>query len=120
MLARFIPALAGNQQLNDIYNYLEIDGVYTTSGQPSAKQFQLIKEAGFQVVVNLAPTSMLENYVVEEKRILEELSIRYVHTPVDFKNPTGPDFQLAANSPVHINLTGFILPCIVGAFLVES
>lgn len=93
VLSRWIPSLARSERLEDIYNYLPIEGVYATSGQPSESQFQLIRDAGYEVVINLAPTSMLENSVVEEARILQDLGLRYVHIPVDFKNPTEEDFQ---------------------------
>lgn len=93
VLARKIPQLASSHSLNDIYNYLKIDGVYSTSGQPNEAQFKLISNAGYKLVVNLAPTSKLENSIVEERRILSDLGLRYVHIPVDFMNPTEKDFQ---------------------------
>ena len=93
VLARWFPSLTGNERLDDIYNYLGIEGLYATSGQPSESQFQLIRDAGYEVVINLAPTSVLENSVVEEKSILQGLGIEYIHIPVDFKNPTEEDFQ---------------------------
>ena len=88
VLARFLPFLARNERLDDIYNFLEIEDVYSTSGQPSESQFHLIKEAGHKLVVNLAPTSMLENSVVEEANILQELGLEYVHIPVVWESPT--------------------------------
>lgn len=93
VLSRWIPALAKHERLEDIYNYLPIDGLYATSGQPSEAQFELVKDAGFTSVINLAPTSKLENSLIEEARILEDLGLKYVHIPVDFKNPTDADFD---------------------------
>ena len=93
VLARWFPSLSNNERLDDIYNYLGIEGVYATSGQPSESQFQLIRDAGYEVVINLAPRSVLENSVVEEKSILQDLGIEYIHIPVDFKNPTEEDFR---------------------------
>ena len=93
VLSRWFPSLSRNERLDDIYNYLGIEGVYATSGQPSESQFQLIRDAGYEVVINLAPTSVLENSVVEERSILHKLGLNYVHIPVDFRNPTEDDFQ---------------------------
>ena len=93
VLGRWFPSLSRNERLDDIYNYLGIEGLYATSGQPSESQFQLIHDAGYEVVINLAPTSVLENSVVAEKSILQNLGIEYIHIPVDFKNPTDDDFQ---------------------------
>ncbi len=92
-LRRRLTFLARSNRLDDIYNYLPIEGLYTTSGQPSEAQFPLIKAAGFDTVVNLAPTSVLENSVIDEANILSGLGMKYVHIPVDFKNPTDADFN---------------------------
>ena len=93
IVARCFPRLSKSEKLDDIYNYLPIENLYATSGQPSGAQFQLIKDAGYEVVINLAPSSRLENAVIEEERILGELGLKYVHIPVNFKNPTEDDFQ---------------------------
>ena len=93
VLSRWLPFLSRNKQLSDIYNYLDIENLYATSGQPSEAQFQLIKSAGYELVINLAPTSALENSVIEEESILVDLGLKYVHIPVDFKNPTDEEFQ---------------------------
>jgi len=78
--------------IRDIYNYLSIDNLYSTSGQPDESQFGLIRAEGFATVINLAPTSILENSVVAESAILADLGMKYVHIPVDFGNPTDEDF----------------------------
>ncbi|MEM6999355.1 MAG: protein tyrosine phosphatase family protein [Pseudomonadota bacterium] len=93
VLGRWIQSLAPDTRIEDIYNFLDIPGLYATSGQPSATQLPLIKDAGYELVINLAPTSMLENSVVEEADILDQLGLTYVHIPVDFKDPTEDDFQ---------------------------
>ncbi|MEO0437339.1 MAG: protein tyrosine phosphatase family protein [Pseudomonadota bacterium] len=80
-------------RLDDIYNYHLIDGMYATSGQPSERQFALIKASGVLSVINLAPTSVLENALIDEPRILEALDLEYHHIPVDFQNPTDEDFE---------------------------
>ncbi|MEM6545115.1 MAG: protein tyrosine phosphatase family protein [Pseudomonadota bacterium] len=80
-------------ELEDIYNYQPIDGLYATSGQPSEKQFELIKNAGVRTVVNLAPTSVLENSLIDEPRVLAALGLAYHHLPVDFQNPREEDFE---------------------------
>ena len=92
-IIRRFPFLRKQGQLADIYNYIQIDELFATSGQPNEEQFHLIKSAGFKTVINLAPTSILENSVVEEEKVLEELGIEYIHIPVDFKNPTERKFK---------------------------
>lgn len=71
---------------------MNIEGLFPSSGQPSEAELQLICSAGYSVVVNLAPTSVLENSVIREAEILEQNGVNYVHLPVDFKHPTDEDF----------------------------
>lgn len=92
-LVRQLPLLASKPSLPDIYNYVEIEGLFPTSGQPSEAELGLICDAGYTKVVNLAPTSVLENSVVAEAEILGARGVQYVHMPVDFKDPTNADFD---------------------------
>lgn len=73
--------------LNAIYNYEQITEWLGTSGQPTQSQFQLIADAGYDAVVNLAlPTS--DNAIPNESSIVTAHGMAYVHIPVDFENPT--------------------------------
>ena len=92
VLVRRLPFLNKGQTLASIFNYHDVAGLFPTSGQPNERQFELIKQAGYDTVINLAPASRLENAVIEEAQILQSLGIRYVHLPVDFENPTDEDF----------------------------
>ena len=74
-------------QIEQIYNYLKLSDSVATGGQPTEAQFSLIKEAGYQVVVNLArPDS--PKALPNEQTIVESLGMRYVPIPVDWENPT--------------------------------
>lgn len=78
--------------LSDICNFYQIGEALGTAGQPAERQFQAIRDAGYEVVINLAlPTST--NAVVNEGGIVTALGMTYVHIPVDFKAPTTRDFQ---------------------------
>ena len=57
VLGRWFPSLSRNDRLDDIYNYVGIEGLYATSGQPSESQFQLIRDAGYDVVMGTAPSN---------------------------------------------------------------
>lgn len=98
MFAKLLPFEKGGDSLDGIYNYLEIDENLATSGQPTAKQFALIGDAGYQSVINLAPSHFIENSLKDERAVLGELGVRYVHIPVDFKNPTRGDFDKFVNA----------------------
>ena len=85
---------SGNtRDLNDIFNFVQLDDRVATSGQPTEQQLSLIKEAGYTTIINLAPKSH-ENALGNEDELLKELGIRYFHLPVVFTNPTREDFEL--------------------------
>ena len=74
-------------KIEDIYNFLKLSDKIATSGQPTQEQFQAIKGAGYQVIVNLAlPES--PNALKDEKQIVESQCMQYIHIPVVWENPT--------------------------------
>ncbi|MBD2449359.1 protein tyrosine phosphatase family protein [Nostoc sp. FACHB-152] len=78
--------------LIEIYNFLQISDKIATSGQPTAEQFATIKEAGYQLIINLAlPTS--NNALPNENEIVESQGMQYVHIPVIWENPTLEDLN---------------------------
>jgi protein tyrosine phosphatase (PTP) superfamily phosphohydrolase (DUF442 family) len=73
--------------MEDIYNFLKISDTIATSGQPTSDQFSAIKKAGYEVIVNLAlPES--SNALKDEKQIVENQGMQYIHIPVVWENPT--------------------------------
>src|SRR5262245_23240991 len=78
--------------LSEIYGFRAVGEKLGTSGQPTPQQFQTIREAGFEAVINLAlPTS--DNALPTEGSVVTGLGMAYVHIPVDFKAPTTQDFR---------------------------
>ena len=51
-----------------------------TGGQPPVDTLRRLKDLGFQTVVNLRTES--EPGVADEKRLVEEAGLRYVHVPI--------------------------------------
>jgi len=78
--------------LQRIRNYLRISDTLATAGQPTAEQFAVIRDAGYQVVINLA-VSTSTNALPNEAQIVAELGMDYVHIPVVWKNPTSADLE---------------------------
>lgn len=72
--------------VDDIYNFIRIDEDLATSGQPTAEQFHRAREAGYEVVINLAPDG-LDTSLPEERALLGELGIEYHHLPVAWSEP---------------------------------
>ena len=78
--------------MEDIYNYVKVSDSIATSGQPTKEQFLAIKDSGYQIVVNLAlPTST--NALEDEKQVVEDLGMQYVHIPVVWENPKIEDVE---------------------------
>jgi protein tyrosine phosphatase (PTP) superfamily phosphohydrolase (DUF442 family) len=76
-----------SSHVEQIYNYLQISEAIATAGQPTAEQFSAIRDANYDLVINLAlPTST--NAIPNEREIVENLDLRYIHIPVEWEQPT--------------------------------
>jgi Putative phosphatase (DUF442) len=74
-------------QLSEITNFVQLTEDIGTSGQPQREQFALIKDAGYDAVINLAlPTS--DHAIPDEGSVVTGLGMSYSHVPVVFENPT--------------------------------
>jgi len=86
------PMKESPANLSEIYSFHAVDDRLGTAGQPAQAQFQMIRESGFEAVINLAlPTS--DNAIPNEGSVVTGLGMAYVHIPVDFKAPTEENFQ---------------------------
>ncbi len=70
----------------DIFNLIEIDDSTATAGQPTEGQFRDVREAGYAVVVNLAPDG-LDTSLPDESSLLRSLGFDYHHIPVPWGAP---------------------------------
>lgn len=68
-----------------IHNYHQYDEKLAAAAQPTAEQLAELKAQGWEVVVNLAPTTT-RNALPNEASIVENLGMDYVHFPVDCSN----------------------------------
>lgn len=75
--------------LQQIVAYAPIHAHLATSGQPTAAQLLLIKEMGYQSVINLA-LSDASNHLPNEDRICLDLGLDYLQFPLlwDAPNPS--------------------------------
>ncbi|HEU5124070.1 MAG TPA: protein tyrosine phosphatase family protein [Verrucomicrobiae bacterium] len=80
------------ENLKHIENYLEISDQLATGGMPRPEDFPLIRQAGFEVVINLAlPTS--DGAIANEGELVTSQEMTYVHIPVKFDAPKDQDFE---------------------------
>jgi protein tyrosine phosphatase (PTP) superfamily phosphohydrolase (DUF442 family) len=78
--------------LSEINKFHTFGDKLATGGQPTETQLRLVREAGFDTIINLAlPTS--DNALPNEGGIVTGLGMTYVHIPVNFKAPTSQDFR---------------------------
>ena len=83
--------------MEDILNYIEINELISTSGQPSVEQFKEIADNDFEVVINLALHNA-SNAIENEDKVVTDLNMAYFHLPVDFENPKASDVKLFLNT----------------------
>lgn len=72
-------------------NFVSLGRNLATAGQPTEDQLLAVRDAGFEVVVNLGlldPSYCL----ADEARSAAALGMAYEHVPVDFHNPLAVDF----------------------------
>lgn len=79
-------------RLGEIYHYRRLADNLATAGQPTAAQFSWIAQAGFQVVINLAPATG-ERALAGEPGIVHALKMQYVHIPVAWTSPLLTDLR---------------------------
>ena len=82
--------------MNKILNYVKINELISTSGQPKIEELELIANEGFEVVINLA-VATTSNALENEDKIVSSLNMSYIHIPVDFENPKLSDLKLFLN-----------------------
>ena len=79
--------------MGKIDNYYQINDRVATSGQPTEEQFQMIADAGYKVVINLA-LSTSTNAIPNESEIVADLGMMYFQIPVVWEAPTVTDVEL--------------------------
>jgi len=73
-------------------NHIDIDPRLGTSGMPTRAQFAAIAKAGYDVVINLAPDTVLGAHK-DEAALVAAQGMAYEHVPVVFSNPTAQDYE---------------------------
>ncbi|WP_299487217.1 protein tyrosine phosphatase family protein [Acaryochloris sp. IP29b_bin.137] len=81
-----------SEKLQHIQSFLALSDQIGTAGQPTVTQFEDIRAAGFQTVVNLALVDSTDA-IPEESAIVSDLGMEYVHIPVDWEVPTLADLN---------------------------
>ena len=67
------------------------------------QQLKLMAKTGYELVINLAPNSILEGAVINEAEIFDAEEVEYIHIPVDFNNPSSTVIVFDSNLNNHLN-----------------
>ena len=120
LITRYTPLDLSRRSLDGIFNFFPISESIITSGQPTEVQLRLVRDAGYQNVINLAPHEA-ENALVDEAGTLASLGVEYTHIPVDFAKPTEEDFERFCEAMARIGSEPVLVHCAanmrVSAFL---
>ena len=84
--------ISTESMLHEITAYVEISENLSTSGQIGYDQIELLKDAGFDVVINLAPADESRNGL--EGFLVTQQGMSYIQIPVSWQNPSQRDLQL--------------------------
>ncbi len=79
-------------RVETIINYYELADGFVSSGQPSPEEFAAIRDAGYQVIINLVPTDA-QMALADEKEIVENLGMQHIHIPVIWDSPQVSDIE---------------------------
>jgi protein tyrosine phosphatase (PTP) superfamily phosphohydrolase (DUF442 family) len=96
--------------VTDIENYREYSPLFSSSGQPSAKQLKTVADEGFKRVIYIA-FSDNKTAIEAEDRVVKSLGMDYVHIPVDWDHPTLEDFEDVAAVLSRDKTTRTLLHC---------
>ena len=87
---------ANAAELSDITNYREYSAKFSSSGQPTKAQMELLKSEGFERIIYIAFTNG-STALTNEDVIARELGMEYCHIPVVWYKPTVSDFYAFAD-----------------------
>lgn len=100
--------------LTDVLNLREYSDTFASSGQPTAEQFEAIRDAGYERVIYIAFTTN-ENALANADQVVKGLGMDYLHIPVDWNKPTKRDFYAFADAMQRNPEQKTLLHCQVNA-----
>lgn len=78
------------ETLAGIYNVLAYSERLLTAGQPTAEELKAVRDAGYEVVINLLP-EFAPKALMGEREQVRDLGMEYIAIPVDWSSPTERD-----------------------------
>tara|TARA_R110002072_G_scaffold20841_3_gene75175 strand:- start:57097 stop:57555 length:459 start_codon:yes stop_codon:yes gene_type:complete len=100
--------------LSEITNYYQMTDTVATSGQPTQDQFRAIKDAGVEVVINLAMPDGT-HALADEGSIVSRLGMVYIHIPVPWEAPELHHLNLFMGIMKSLEPSKVWIHCVVNA-----
>lgn len=79
--------------LDEITNFVTLSDRLGTAGQPTVQQYESVRDAGYEVVINLA-TPDSKNAISNESEVVTSHGLSYFQIPVVWLEPTKDNFRL--------------------------
>ena len=114
LVTRYTPLDLSTSSLEGIFNFVRVSDTLLTSGQPTEAQFEFVRAAGVEVVINLAPHGV-ENSLADEASVVHALGMEYVHIPVNFKRPSDAHFDRFCEVMERVGDTPTLVHCAANA-----
>ncbi len=95
-----------------IRNYRQLTENFGTAGQPTADQFKIIADNGYQHVINIGMPNH-PDAVPNEGELVTSLGLSYLHLPVPFDNPAPYQVRCFCNILSQINDDKVFIHCIM-------
>lgn len=83
--------------LAEIINFRQYSDTFSSAGQPTREQFQVLADHGFERIVYIA-FSNNPNALADADQVVKDLGMEYMQIPVAFDNPLPDDFYAFAES----------------------
>jgi protein tyrosine phosphatase (PTP) superfamily phosphohydrolase (DUF442 family) len=97
-IVNIYPLKSKDNSLEDIVNYIKYNDMLSSSGQPTNHHLSIIQKAGYDAIIDLVPSGIIELPLKDEEAIVTKLGMEYVHIPVDPFNPSLQHFDTFVNT----------------------
>ena len=114
VISKYSPIKVKDKSIESIVNYINCNDSFSFSGQPTKSQLSNIQEAGYDIIINLAPYDLIENPLKNEASIVTKLGMKYIHIPVNMLNPAQEDFDAFVNIMKSASNNKIWVHCAIG------
>jgi len=95
-----------------IRNFVQLTKYFGNAGQPTADQFPIIAENGYQHVINIGMPDH-PDALSNEGELVSSLGMNYIHIPVPFDEPTPDHVRLFCKILSQIRNEKVFIHCIM-------